>query len=280
MPCVYDKILLLNISILGLKQLYEKVEFTHPAYIEPQNPTDKSRIHYVKGEDNTEENVVLSSEEAANKNRRAKIISATEASLQFPQISHIERRKIAGDKHETKKVFINKTRQEMFSTGPRVGDADATPVEMELIETEETVILEPGFETFGKVITKISKLRGTTNFSCHFFTLPDVIPIPDMQDGSKRKYALVKFEYYGKRVCITEICGVDFAISTLVVCGVDAEKGACKILKSLEGTNGHWNKNIIVMLSNMSKETRIMTLRHFDGRSVDKWTELIMKNIE
>lgn len=65
LPCVYDKVLLLNISISGLTQTYEKVEFTHPAYIEAKNLTDRSRIRYVKGEGAVEENIILSSEEAA-----------------------------------------------------------------------------------------------------------------------------------------------------------------------------------------------------------------------
>lgn len=279
-PCVYNKVLLLNISISGLNQPYEKVEFTHPEYVEPKNPTDKNRIRYINREGGLDENILLSGEETANKNRMAKIVSGAEASLLFPKISYIERKKTAGDKHDTKKVFIDYERQERFTTGPRVGNAIATPVESETIEREVTKVLEPGFEEFGKVIRKISKFRGVTNFSCDFYVLPDAIPIPNMSDGTKRKYALVKFEYYHREVCIIEICNVGFAISMLIVCGNDAEKNALFVLKSLEVSNGHWNKTSLFVISENSKIEKVSTLKHFESRTTHKWVELIINVIE
>lgn len=116
--------------------------------------------------------------------------------------------------------------KKLLSAGPRVGNGTATPVEMELLKSEETSVIEPGFEEFGKVIRKLSKFRGVTNLSCDFFVLPETIPIPNMPDGSKRKYLLLKVEYYHRKVCIIEICNLGFAISTLIVCGNDAEKKA------------------------------------------------------
>lgn len=274
----YNKVLLLNINLLGLKQPYKNVKFTHPAYIDPQNPVKKSRTHYIKGESDVSEDIILADDEAADKNKRAKTISIDDISLQFPQISVIKKIKAVGDKHETKSVFIDKSREDFYSTGPRLGNAEATPIEMELLGSEEIAILEPGFEEFGRVLKKISKSQRISNFACEIFELPNLIPIPNMPDGSKRKYALVKFDFHREEVCIIEICGVGFAISTLVVCGTNAEKEANIVLRSLEKTNGHWHKDDISR-SAKAKGIRISTLRHFDGRSANQWAALIISLI-
>lgn len=105
-PCVYNKVLLLNISFSGLKQPYKNVEFTHLWYVDPKNQTDKNSMRFSSNERGPVNNITLSGEEAANKNRTAQIVTDAEMYLQFPQICNIKRKKVDGNKHITKEILI------------------------------------------------------------------------------------------------------------------------------------------------------------------------------
>lgn len=100
-----------------------------------------------------------------------------------------------------------------------------------------------------------------------------------MPDVSRRKYALVQFEYYKMKVCIIEICNICFAISTLIIYGEDPEERALVTLKSLNKSNGHWNKRCLSEIEKRNGIIKIIMLKHFENRKSDKWMRLILSSI-
>lgn len=272
-----NTVLLLNIRFNNVSFPFEEVSFEHPDYREGIQVSSLNKNRYILDPNSSNEDIPLSGEALTSKNQRAQIVEGPNTAKQFRNSMKIKRKKAEGEKHNSKKIFIEKKQEELFSTQVRTNGGKAQPIEIQPQAVGENIKPEEGFEDFCKVMQRIQQFSNVTDFKIGFEDLPRNLSILDMPTGKKRKYAVVSFMFNGKEIGILEICNVEFSIATMIFFAKDIKKAVLIAMDILRNSNGHWCKELIKKAEKESGDIKFSTLKHFKNRTVEKWVELVCK---